>query len=90
MSIPSLEPYFLVGSEWTDHLDIDGRWDPQCTVQTRRGPRCSFRIFAGQVYSPVSPTDGRIWISQNDAAIFHAGRCAYHAKLIRDAARGDS
>lgn len=88
MSSPMNQPYFLHGTEWTDNLDTEGRWDPQCTITTRRGTRCNFRIFAGQVYGPISPFDERIFITEQDAGIFHAGICAYHAKLRRDAEAG--
>lgn len=84
MSGPSFTTYELTGSEWTDNLDADGRWDPQCTVTTRRGTRCSFRIFAGQVYWRLNPLSKVTLIAQHDADTFHAGKCAYHAKLDRD------
>jgi hypothetical protein len=83
----SLTPYFLLGPEWDDHLDENGYWDPQCTITTRRGTRCQHRIFAGQVYAPWAPFDRRMYITQQDAEIFHAGMCALHAKLHRDAAK---
>lgn len=81
MSSPSFKTYEIAGPEWADNLDYEGRWDPQCTVTTRRGTRCNFRIFAGQVHWYV---EGKHIITEQDAATLHAGKCAYHAKLDRD------
>lgn len=69
--------YLLTGPEWQDHLDAEGRWDPQCTVTTKRGTQCLHRLFGGQVYS----WEGGHYINNENAAIFKAGICPFHRKL---------
>lgn len=67
--------YILEGPEWTDHLDQDKHWNPRCTVTTRRNTQCRHRLFGGQVDTPFNGTH---YISDEQAAVFHAGACAFH------------
>lgn len=70
--------YWLTKAEWHAHLDPDGRWDPQCSKTTKRGTRCHFRIFGGQVYTIVN---SGVYISGQDGERLHSGICPFHRKL---------